>query len=53
MDVTLLLAQITGIYFLVAGVGVLMNPERMKGAMAEAKRSYLLPNIRSVGCVGS
>ncbi|NQV93272.1 hypothetical protein HQ403_02110 [Candidatus Kaiserbacteria bacterium] len=43
MDITLFLAQIMGIYFLVAGVGILMNPARMKGAMEEAKRSYLLP----------
>ncbi len=43
MDMTLFLAQVMGIYFLVAGVGVLMNPARMKGAVREAQRSYLLP----------
>lgn len=43
MDITLFLAQVMGVYFLVAGVGMLLNPARMKGAMQEAKRSYLLP----------
>ena len=43
MDVTLFLAQIMGVYFVVVGVGALLNPARMKGAMQEAKRSYLLP----------
>lgn len=43
MDLTLFLAQIMGVYFLVVGVGALLNPARMKGAMEEARRSYLLP----------
>lgn len=43
MDITLFLAQIMGVYFLVAGVGILMNPARMRGAMKEAEKSYLLP----------
>ncbi len=45
MDITLFLAQVIGIYFLVAGVGALLNPARMKRAMQEAKRSYLLPYL--------
>lgn len=43
MDITLFLAQIIGVYFLVVGVGALLNPERMKRAMKEAMQSYLLP----------
>ena len=43
MDLTLFLAQIMGIYFLVAGIVVLLNPERMRKAMKEAMQSYLLP----------
>ena len=43
MDLTLFLAQIMGVYLLVTGVGVLLNPERMRRAMKEAMRSYLLP----------
>ena len=43
MDITLFLAQIMGVYFLVVGAGVLMNPARMRNAMDEAKQSYILP----------
>lgn len=43
MDITLFLAQIMGVYFLVVGVGALLNPARMKRAIQEARRSYLLP----------
>lgn len=43
MDITLFLAQIMGVYFLVAGIGALLNPARMRSAVQEARRSYLLP----------
>lgn len=45
MDTTLFLAQIMGVYFLVVGAGVLMNPSRMRNAMDEAKQSYILPYL--------
>ncbi|HEC32837.1 MAG TPA: DUF2065 family protein [Candidatus Kaiserbacteria bacterium] len=48
MDTTLFLAQIMGVYFLVAGAGVLMNPGRIKGAMGEIRQSYILPYFDGV-----
>lgn len=43
MDLTLFLAQVMGVYFIVSGIGALLNPARLNSAMQEAKRSYLLP----------
>ena len=43
MDLTLFLAQVMGVYFLVVGVGALLNPSRMTSAVKEAQRSHLLP----------
>ena len=48
MDTTLFLAQIMGVYFLVAGAGVLMNPERIKNAMGDIKQSYIIPYFDGV-----
>ncbi|MAF59306.1 MAG: hypothetical protein QF858_01245 [Candidatus Pacebacteria bacterium] len=43
MDLTIFLAQIMGVYFLVTGVGALLNPERTRRAMNEVGKSYVLP----------
>ncbi len=48
MDTTLFLAQIMGVYFFVSGVGILMNPERIKNAMGDIKQSYIIPYFDGV-----
>ncbi len=43
MDLTMFLAQILGIYMLVAGVSGLLYPSRAQKAMAEVTKSYAIP----------
>ncbi|MBL7045473.1 MAG: DUF308 domain-containing protein [Parcubacteria group bacterium] len=43
MDLTIFLAQVMGIYFLVTGVSALLNPEKTRKAISEVGKSYVLP----------
>lgn len=43
MDITQLLAQIIGVYMLVAGISVLLRPERVKRAINDAAKSPIIP----------
>jgi uncharacterized protein YjeT (DUF2065 family) len=43
MDLTLFLAQLLGIYMVVAGLSGLLYPVRAKRAMNEVTRSYVIP----------
>ncbi|PIT91131.1 hypothetical protein COU17_02110 [Candidatus Kaiserbacteria bacterium CG10_big_fil_rev_8_21_14_0_10_49_17] len=44
-SLTTLLAQIIGMYFLVAGISGFLNPTRMQKAIDEVTKSYLLPYL--------
>lgn len=48
MDLTMFLAQVLGVYMLVAGVSGLLYPDRMQRAMAEVKKSYIMPYFDGV-----
>ena len=48
MEMTLFIAQVMGVFFTVVGVGILLNPMRMKNAMEEVKRNYLFPYFGGV-----
>lgn len=43
MDLTMFLAQVMGIYILIAGVSGLLYPKRAKRALEEVTKSYVIP----------
>ena len=48
MDLTLFLAQVFGIYALVGGLSGILHQERMRKALQEVTRSYLIPYFDGV-----